>query len=144
MKSLSSASFLLLSTVVFHLFSSAAAVETDSKHPIISKGESKLSKSDGRKFCVSKPEATDAQLEKNLDWACKQGIDCGPVEPGAVCDDPAGLRSRADFAMNTYYRTRGESKNSCDFEGTGRLIDTNPSKLKYYYLGGEARNSSYQ
>ncbi|MBA0571324.1 hypothetical protein Golob_004903, partial [Gossypium lobatum] len=138
------ASFLLLSTVVFHLFSSAAAVETDAKPPIISKGDSKLSQSDGRKFCVSKPEASDAQLRKNLDWACKQGIDCSPVEPGAVCDDPASLRSRADFAMNTFYRTRGETKNACDFEGTGRLIDTNPSKFKYCYLGGEARNSSYQ
>ncbi|PPD78485.1 hypothetical protein GOBAR_DD24588 [Gossypium barbadense] len=66
MKSLSSASFLLLSTVVFHLFSSAAAVETDAKPPIISKGDSKLSQSDGRKFCVSKPEASDAQLKKKL------------------------------------------------------------------------------
>ncbi|KAG4181309.1 hypothetical protein ERO13_A10G219100v2 [Gossypium hirsutum] len=134
MKSSSSASFLLLCTVVFHFFSSTAAVENDSKPPIISKGDSKLSQSDGRKFCVSKPEASDAQLKKNLDWACKQGIDCSPVEPGAVCDDPASLRSRADFAMNTYYRTRGETKNACDFEGTGRLIDTNPSYGECTYL----------
>ncbi|PPR98428.1 hypothetical protein GOBAR_AA22240 [Gossypium barbadense] len=124
MKSLSSVSFLLLGTVFFHLFSSTA-VEAASK--------GKLLHGEDKRYCVPKPEASDAALQKNLDWACGQGIDCSPIQPGGICGDPATVRFRAQFAMNSYYRKEGSVDSACDFSGTAQITHVDPSKLKYIF-----------
>lgn len=126
MKSWSSVSFLLLGTLFFHLFSSPA-VEAASKSRLLLQGEAK-------KFCVPKPEASDDALQKNLDWACGKGIDCSPIQPGGACGDPATVRFRAQFAMNSYYRNNGGADSACDFSGTAQITHVDPSKLKYHFL----------
>ncbi|PPD78486.1 hypothetical protein GOBAR_DD24589 [Gossypium barbadense] len=80
-----------------------------------------------KKFCVPKPEATDAQLQNNLDYACGQGIDCRPIQAGGVCVEPATVRSRAAFAMNSYFKSKLGVDSACDFGGTGQLTTVDPS-----------------
>ncbi|KAE8671973.1 Major pollen allergen Ole e 10 [Hibiscus syriacus] len=116
MKPLSSVAFLLHGTVVFHLLSSAAA-------GTIRGGGSFV---DNRmKFCLPKPGVGDAQLQRNLEWACKQGIDCRPIQPGGACAEPSTVKSRAAFAMNSYFKFKG-SDSACDFQGSGAITPTDP------------------
>ncbi|KAB2010709.1 hypothetical protein ERO13_D10G228700v2 [Gossypium hirsutum] len=132
MKSLSNVSFLLLGTVFFHLFSSTA-VEAASKGKLLH-GEDKGAKDEDKRYCVPKPEASDAALQKNLDWACGQGIDCSPIQPGGICGDPATVRFRAQFAMNSYYRKEGGIDSACDFSGTAQITHVDPSSEKCKYV----------
>ncbi|KAK5795437.1 hypothetical protein PVK06_036703 [Gossypium arboreum] len=80
-----------------------------------------------KKFCVPKPEATDAQLQNNLDYACSHGIDCRPIQAGGVCVEPATVRSRAAFAMNSYFKSKLGVDSACDFSGTGQVTNVDPS-----------------
>ncbi|TYH00354.1 hypothetical protein ES288_A10G269200v1, partial [Gossypium darwinii] len=80
-----------------------------------------------KKFCVPKPEATDAQLQNNLDYACSHGIDCRPIQAGGVCVEPATVRSRAAFAMNSYFKSKLGVDSACDFSGTGQVTTVDPS-----------------
>ncbi|KAK8491783.1 hypothetical protein V6N12_073105 [Hibiscus sabdariffa] len=70
-------------------------------------------------FCVPKPGVPDDQLQKNLDYACSQGADCSPIQPGAVCADPATVSSHAKYAMDSYFRTKGVDS-ACDFPAPAR------------------------
>ncbi|GMI87128.1 hypothetical protein like AT3G55430 [Hibiscus trionum] len=79
-----------------------------------------------KKFCVPKPGVPDDQLQKNLDLACSQGADCSPIQPGAVCADPATVSSRAKYAMNSFFRMKGVDS-ACDFTGTGQITTVDPS-----------------
>ncbi|KAE8669271.1 Detected protein of unknown function [Hibiscus syriacus] len=119
MKSLSRVSFLILAAVVFHLFSSASVVETHGV--VLDNGTAVVTPPTS--FCVPTEKASDAELQKAMDFACGQGIDCGPIQPGAVCGDPPTVRSRAAFAMNSYYRFREGNPRFCDFNGIGRGLD---------------------
>ncbi|GMI80716.1 hypothetical protein HRI_001740900 [Hibiscus trionum] len=124
MKPLSSVDFLLLGTVAFHLFSSAAAG--------MIKGGGSFG--DRKKFCQPSPDATDAQLQKNLDWACSQGIDCGPIKPGGACSIPSTVKSRAAFAMNSYFKLKGGVDSACHFQGTGLVASQDPSYGRCIYV----------
>ncbi|KAK8334218.1 hypothetical protein V6Z11_A10G259600 [Gossypium hirsutum] len=79
------------------------------------------------KFCVPKPEATDSQLQNNLDYACGQGIDCRPIQAGGVCVEPGTVRSRAAFAMNSYFKSKLGVDSACDFSGTVQVTTVDPS-----------------
>ncbi|KAL0321961.1 UNVERIFIED_CONTAM: Glucan endo-1,3-beta-glucosidase [Sesamum calycinum] len=81
----------------------------------------------GKKWCVPKADASDAALQANLDYACGQGIDCKPIQPGGACFTPETVRSHASFAMNSYYQAKGRNDFNCDFSGTGVITSTDPS-----------------
>lgn len=80
-------------------------------------------------WCVPKAGVSDAQLQSNLDYACAQGIDCSPIQPGGACFEPNTLASHATYAMNLLYQTAGRNPWNCDFSETATLSSTNPSKL---------------
>ncbi|MCE3049513.1 hypothetical protein HAX54_045049, partial [Datura stramonium] len=81
----------------------------------------------GRKFCMPKAEATDAQLQANLNWVCiNQGVDCGPVQAGGPCYSPNTVRSHAAFVMNSYYQIKGRNDFNCDFLGSGVIVFADP------------------
>ncbi|KAH0677818.1 hypothetical protein KY285_025619 [Solanum tuberosum] len=89
----------------------------------------------GRKFCRPKEDATDAQLQANLDWACtNQGVDCGPVQAGGPCFGPNTVRSHAAFVMNSYYQIKGKNDFNCDFLGSGVIDFADPSYGTCKYL----------
>ncbi|XVF83683.1 hypothetical protein PTKIN_Ptkin16aG0510300 [Pterospermum kingtungense] len=87
----------------------------------------------GKKFCVPKPGATDAQLQAALDWACSQGTDCSPIQPGGPCAEPVTARSRAAFAMNSYYKSKGQVDSACDFSGAAQITTVDPSYGNCHY-----------
>ncbi|CAN4105955.1 unnamed protein product [Withania somnifera] len=88
-----------------------------------------------KKFCMPKPEATDAQLQANLDWACtNQGVDCGPTQLGGPCFNPNTVRSHAAYVMNAYYQIKGKMDSNCDFRGSGVIVTVDPSYGTCKYL----------
>ncbi|KAK8488170.1 hypothetical protein V6N13_121956 [Hibiscus sabdariffa] len=130
MESLSRVAFLLLATVIFQLFSSATVVEA---REAVSPGSSTNSK----KWCVAKNGAPDVDLKKNLDWACGlSDVDCRPIQPGGGCSEEGTVKSRASFAMNSYYRKHETKPDACDFSGTAEITDNDPRTEPGFRGGG--------
>ncbi|KAJ4891979.1 glycosyl hydrolase family 17 protein [Raphanus sativus] len=90
-------------------------------------GETSPPPSSSEKWCVAKQEATDAQLQANIDWVCSQGIDCKNISPGGICFDNNNMKTRSSFIMNVYYQSKGGSEDACNFSGSGVVTTTNPS-----------------
>lgn len=82
---------------------------------------------DGRKWCMPKGDASAEALQANIDYACSNGIDCGPVQEGGPCFLPNTLQSHAAYVMNAYYQSHGRNDFDCDFSNTGVLTTDNPS-----------------
>lgn len=80
-----------------------------------------------KKFCMPKVEASDAQLQSNINYVCSQKIDCTPIQAGGPCFNPNTIRSHAAFAMNSYYQKEGRNNFNCDFAGTGVVASADPS-----------------
>lgn len=78
---------------------------------------------------MPKVEATDAQLQSNINYVCSQGVDCTPIQVGGSCFKPNTIRSHAAFAMNSYYQKEGRNNFNCDFAGTGVVAFSDPSKV---------------
>ncbi|XP_057965729.1 glucan endo-1,3-beta-D-glucosidase isoform X2 [Malania oleifera] len=87
-------------------------------------------------WCVPKAGTSDAQLQANLDYACGQGINCSPIQPGGACFEPNTVASHAAYAMNLFYQTSGKNSWNCDFSQSAALTSTNPSYNACIYPGG--------
>ncbi|KAJ6896614.1 glucan endo-1,3-beta-glucosidase 7-like [Populus alba x Populus x berolinensis] len=87
-------------------------------------------------WCVPKTGASDAQLQASLDYACGQGVDCGPIQPGGACFIPDTLASHAAYAINLYYQASAKNPWNCDFSETAALTSKNPSYNGCTYPGG--------
>ncbi|OVA16503.1 Glycoside hydrolase [Macleaya cordata] len=82
----------------------------------------------GKMWCVPKPDVSDEELQKNIDYVCSLGsVDCTPIQDNGNCFTPNTIRSHAAFAMNAYYQTFGHQDFNCDFGGTGLIITSDPS-----------------
>ncbi|KAJ8771306.1 hypothetical protein K2173_026483 [Erythroxylum novogranatense] len=80
-----------------------------------------------KRWCVPKSDASDDALQKNIDYVCSSGVDCGPIQEGGTCFNPNTVRSHASYAMNAYYQAFGRHDFNCDFEHTGVLTSEDPS-----------------
>ncbi|KAL5189389.1 Glucan endo-1,3-beta-D-glucosidase [Glycine soja] len=80
-------------------------------------------------WCIPKAGVSDAQLQANIDYACSQGIDCGPIQPGGACFEPNTVASHAAYSMNLYYQTSGKNQWNCDFSQSATLTSQNPIVL---------------
>ncbi|XP_061372705.1 glucan endo-1,3-beta-D-glucosidase isoform X2 [Gastrolobium bilobum] len=87
-------------------------------------------------WCIPKAGVSDAQLLNNLNYACSQGIDCRPIQPGGACFEPNTVASHAAFAMNLYYQSFGRNIWNCDFSQSAMLTSQNPSYNACIYPGG--------
>ncbi|XLU98401.1 hypothetical protein S245_012741 [Arachis hypogaea] len=83
--------------------------------------------SSSKKWCVPKTNASEKQLQANIDFACSSGIDCGPIKDGGPCFKPNTVRSHAAYAMNAYFQASGRHAFDCDFGNTGVIAYTDPS-----------------
>lgn len=81
------------------------------------------------KWCVAKSDANDAALQANIDYVCSSGLDCKPIQAGGVCYNPNTVRSHASYAMNAYYQFNGPHDFNCDFNHTGVITSSDPSKF---------------
>lgn len=86
-------------------------------------------------WCVPKAGVSDTQLQENLDYACGQGIDCGPIQQGGACYMPNTVASHATYAMNLLYQTAGRNPWNCDFKQTAMIASSNPSYGTCTYPG---------
>ncbi|XP_010479430.1 PREDICTED: major pollen allergen Ole e 10-like [Camelina sativa] len=84
-------------------------------------------------WCIATLTATNAQLQENIDFACSQGVDCGPIQPGGSCFIPNTIAHHASFVMNAYYQSNGRIMKACSFKNTGTLTDTDPSSGSCVY-----------
>ena len=82
---------------------------------------------------MPKPGVGDQALQSNIDYACSQGVDCKPIQPGGACFDPNNVRSHASYVMNSFYQTHGRQAFNCDFSNTGVLTAVNPGKWNLFY-----------
>ncbi|OMO87907.1 Glycoside hydrolase, family 17 [Corchorus capsularis] len=89
--------------------------------------------SKGKKWCVPKMEADDNALQRNIDYVCGLGLDCGPIQEHGACFLPNTVRAHAAFAMNAYYQSSEKKDYDCDFEQTGAITNIDPSYGKCQY-----------
>ncbi|CAN0909886.1 Glucan endo-1,3-beta-glucosidase 7, partial [Linum grandiflorum] len=86
-------------------------------------------------WCVSKPGVSAAQLQASLDYACGQGVDCTPLQPGGACFEPNTVEAHAAYAMNLYFQRSEKRPWNCDFSQTAALTSKNPSYNGCNYPG---------
>ncbi|KAI5657626.1 hypothetical protein M9H77_26419 [Catharanthus roseus] len=88
----------------------------------------------GKRWCLPRSGAEEDELQKNIDYVCGLGLDCGPIKEGGSCFLPNTVRAHAAYAMNAYYQATGRHDFDCDFKETGAITTTDPSygKCKYY------------
>ncbi|CAD5197225.1 unnamed protein product [Musa acuminata subsp. malaccensis] len=83
---------------------------------------------DSWRWCVATADASLAELQNNIDYACGSGgADCGAIQNGGACFDPNTLLAHASYAMNAYYQAAGRHDFNCYFGGSGVLTSTDPS-----------------
>ncbi|KAL5567738.1 hypothetical protein UlMin_024313 [Ulmus minor] len=87
----------------------------------------------GKKWCLPKSGAHLEALQRNIDYVCGLGLDCGPIQEGGPCFAPNTVRAHAAYAMNVYYQAMGINGFDCDFDRTGTITDVDPSygRCKY-------------
>ncbi|XP_042015619.1 glucan endo-1,3-beta-glucosidase 7-like [Salvia splendens] len=91
------------------------------------------SPSKGR-WCVGKAGVGEDKMQANLDYACGQGIDCSPIQPGGACFEPAAVIAHANYAMNLFFHNSDKDPSvTCDFAQTATLSSTDPSYDKCIY-----------
>ncbi|KFK35036.1 hypothetical protein AALP_AA5G225700 [Arabis alpina] len=80
-------------------------------------------------WCVAKNNADDSSLRTAIDWACGQGgADCGPIQQGGPCNDPADIQKMASVVFNNYYLKNGLADEACNFDNNAALTSINPSQ----------------
>ncbi|XP_051128818.1 PLASMODESMATA CALLOSE-BINDING PROTEIN 5 [Andrographis paniculata] len=87
-------------------------------------------------YCVADEQTVEEQLAAAMDWACRNGADCRPIQAGAACHLPDTIKDHASFAFNSYYQKMKSHGGSCYFNAAAVLTATNPShdSCKYEYL----------
>ncbi|KAI4330969.1 hypothetical protein MLD38_029205 [Melastoma candidum] len=87
----------------------------------------------GKQWCLPLTGAEPDSLQRNIDFVCGSGYDCGPIKEGGPCFQPNTVQAHAAYAMNMYYQATGRDNYDCDFVGTGAVTSVDPSygKCKY-------------
>ncbi|KAK0578327.1 hypothetical protein LWI29_008687 [Acer saccharum] len=81
---------------------------------------------DDNAWCVAKNFADEKVLQSNIDFACSNQVDCGPIQSGGSCFLPDTVYSHACFAMNSYFKLH-KTLESCQFDSTGVIVTVDPS-----------------
>ncbi|KAL1218175.1 Glucan endo-1,3-beta-glucosidase [Cardamine amara subsp. amara] len=80
-----------------------------------------------KRWCVTKSGAETVALQRNIDYVCGLGLDCGPITEGGLCFSPNTVEAHSAYAMNLYYQTMGKHEFDCDFDNTGEITAMDPS-----------------
>ena len=95
-------------------------------------------------WCVCRPDATDAALQRTLDYACGHGADCAAVLPTGPCYSPTSVRAHCSYAANSYFQRNSQANGAtCDFGGTAMLITKDPSKPSPYVFSVAETNNAH-
>ncbi|KAL3627304.1 hypothetical protein CASFOL_028667 [Castilleja foliolosa] len=88
-------------------------------------------------YCIADEQFPDDELLAAMNWACRNGADCGPIQdPKQACYQPNTLKDHASYAFNSYYQNMKHKGGSCYFNAAAILSALNPSNgsCKYEYL----------
>ncbi|XP_038906871.1 glucan endo-1,3-beta-glucosidase [Benincasa hispida] len=90
--------------------------------------------SEGKRWCLPKTGADSEALQRNIDYVCGLGLDCGPIQENGPCFAPNTVRAHAAYVMNAYFQATEGNDSDCDFDQTGALTTVDPSygKCKYW------------
>ncbi|CAL5409372.1 unnamed protein product [Camellia sinensis] len=85
-------------------------------------------KSDGQfeDWCIADEQTPDDELQKALDWACRNGADCSKIQEKQHCYLPNTLKDHASFAFNSYYQKMKNKGGSCYFNAAAIITDLDP------------------
>ncbi|KAL0542510.1 hypothetical protein IC582_022624 [Cucumis melo] len=89
--------------------------------------------SESKRWCVPKTEASVEALQRNIDYVCGLGLDCGPIQENGPCYAPNTVRGHAAYVMNAYFQATEGKEFDCDFDQTGALTTVDPSYGKCRY-----------
>ncbi|KAJ4768515.1 hypothetical protein LUZ62_078890 [Rhynchospora pubera] len=79
-------------------------------------------------WCVASANATEADLQNALNWACGPGnVDCSAIQPSQPCYQPDTTASHASFAFNSYFQMNGAKDVACSFGGAAMKTTKDPS-----------------
>ena len=79
-------------------------------------------------WCIAKPSTDETALQNNIEYACPL-VDCTTfLRPGCPCFEPDTRMNHASVAMNVFYQRNGRNKSNCDFNNSGLITLTDPSK----------------
>ena len=87
---------------------------------------------DGKTWCLPKTEADSEALQRNIDYVCGLGLDCGPIQENGPCFLPNTVRAHAAYVMNAYFQATDGNDSDCDFQQTGDLTTVDPSESLNY------------
>ena len=89
---------------------------------------------EGKQWCLPKAGVDPDTLQRNIDYVCGLGLNCGPIEEGGSCFEPNTVRAHAAYAMNVYYQAMGRYSYDCDFDQTGAITAVDPSKYMRHFF----------
>ncbi|KAG8385324.1 hypothetical protein BUALT_Bualt03G0030900 [Buddleja alternifolia] len=78
-------------------------------------------------WCVTRPSTYEQELMENINFACGV-VNCSMIQPGGACYYPNNMMNHASVAMNLYYQKQGRHYWNCDFNKSGVIVVTDPSK----------------
>ncbi|ONM59441.1 PLASMODESMATA CALLOSE-BINDING PROTEIN 2 [Zea mays] len=79
-------------------------------------------------WCVCRQDASQAALQKTIDYACGSGADCNSIHETGACYNPNTVAAHCSWAANSYYQNNKAKGATCDFTGTAALTTSDPSK----------------
>ncbi|CAN4104608.1 unnamed protein product [Withania somnifera] len=78
-------------------------------------------------WCVVRSDASNEVLQRGLDYACRYGADCAPIQSTGLCYLPNTIQNHASYAFNSFYQRNNMAPGSCQFAGTATFAKTDPS-----------------
>uniref|UniRef100_A0A803M1J9 X8 domain-containing protein n=1 Tax=Chenopodium quinoa TaxID=63459 RepID=A0A803M1J9_CHEQI len=78
-------------------------------------------------WCIADEQASDAELQSALDWACgKGGADCSKIQKDQPCYLPNTVKDHASFAFNSYFQKYKNKGGTCYFKSAALITGVDP------------------
>ncbi|KAL1539469.1 PLASMODESMATA CALLOSE-BINDING PROTEIN 3-like [Salvia divinorum] len=80
-----------------------------------------LAASSDATFCLCNSGLSDTELQKTIDYACRNGAHCSPILQTGKCYNPNTLQDHCNYVVNSLYQKKSHLGTTCDFQGAAAL-----------------------